>query len=125
MLALVHAVKTSSGSSHIINFTPTLIGRHDAMFDVASLSFDTVSGLRLAVAGLDNVQVSPWTPSLIRRPCLQQNMLCLLQSLNGSWHWSIFSKQWRGQGSLSEQRASHLLDHSMRFLYEAIQERLP
>ncbi len=29
------------------------------MFEVASLAFDSVSGLRLAVAGLDNVQVIP------------------------------------------------------------------
>ena len=52
------AVKKGLGNNRIVNFNPTLAGRHDAMFEIASLSFDGVSGLRLAVAGLDNVQVT-------------------------------------------------------------------
>ena len=58
-------VNSSSGGNHIVNFTPTLIGRHDAMFDVASLCFDSVSGLRLAVAGLENLQVSLLPPDFL------------------------------------------------------------
>ena len=50
-------VNSSSVGNHIVNFTPTLVGRHDTMFDVASLCFDGVSGLRLVVAGLENLQV--------------------------------------------------------------------
>ena len=55
---LSSAVKKGLGNNRIVNFNPTLAGRHDAMFEIASLSFDGVSGLRLAVAGLDNVQVT-------------------------------------------------------------------
>ncbi|KAK9837553.1 hypothetical protein WJX74_000015 [Apatococcus lobatus] len=65
-MATSNAVNTNSGGNHIVNFTPTLTGRHDAMFDVAFLCFDRVSGLRLIIAGLENVQV--WSLSDTGKP---------------------------------------------------------
>ena len=71
------AVNTATSGNHIVNFTPTLIGRHDAMFDIASLCFDGVSGLRLAVAGLEDVQVFCSVPCAhALRTQLIRTMLC-------------------------------------------------
>ena len=74
---MVPAVNTATSGNHIVNFTPTLIGRHDAMFDIASLCFDGVSGLRLAVAGLEDVQVWCSVPCAhVLRRQLIRTVLC-------------------------------------------------